>query len=156
MVTTNPELAKLIVNSAYYDMLVGELRAELNIKVLDAYEEVFATMDSASISRLDLKPDELEKIFVEDGKSLKAFSVLKYRALNNLPDEQDYLPGEEPDESDKDSNIISKGYARGFLLGNAIEFLLAKKSRNILEAYLKSSRVPKAAAYAKQVMSWIP
>lgn len=156
MVAINPELAKLIVSSAYYNKLVDELRAELKIKVLDVYEDVFATMDGASISRSDLTSDQLERLFAEDGKSLKAFSVSKHRALNNLPDEQDYPPGEEPDESDKDSNIVSKGYARGFLLGNGIEFLLAKKGRNLLEAYLKSSRVPKATAYAKQVMSWMP
>ncbi|MDH0745192.1 hypothetical protein N5D61_02375 [Pseudomonas sp. GD03842] len=155
MVNINSELAKRVINSDCYARLIDELKAELNIKVLDSYEDVFSDMDGASITRSGLTPEELESLFVMNAKSLKAFSTVKYKKLNCVPDEQDYPPGEEPDESDKDSKVVSQGYARGFLLGNGIEFLLAKKGSQYLEAYLKSSRIPKASVYAKEIMGFI-
>ncbi|TDV58528.1 hypothetical protein [Pseudomonas sp. LP_7_YM] len=150
------EMARVIVNSNAYAELVVELKSELAIKVIDGYADVFADIDGAAINRSQLTLNELEALFATSTKDLKKYSMNKYKALHGMADEQDYPVGEEPSEADKEKNIISQGYALGFLLANGIELLMAKKGKQFLERYLKESRIPKANSYAKQVISFMP
>lgn len=155
MVNLDSDVTKRIVNSNNYNDVLLAVKRELGLSVLSSYDDIFASLDAAAISRSELEVSDIEAVFVEGAEELKAFSIKKYRALNSLPEEQDYPVGEEPEDSDKDENIISKGYARGFLLGNAIEFLLAKRGKEFLERYLKLSRIPKASTYTKQILSFL-
>ena len=152
MVGENLGVAKKIISSQGYRDSVEELKKALGVTVMANYEDVFARLDAAAITRSGLSGNEIESLISQCSSELKAYSVKKHRALNGLPDEQEYPVGEEPSEEDKDSNIVSKGYAPGFLLANAIEFLLARKGVEFLQAYLKESRIPKANAYSKQVI----
>ncbi|MNG07840.1 hypothetical protein D3C84_911600 [compost metagenome] len=154
MVGENLDVAKNIISSQSYKDSVGELKKTLGISVMANYEDVFARLDTAAITRSGLDCNEIESLISQCSNELKTYSVKKYRALNGLPDEQEYPVGEVPSEEDKDSNIVSKGYAPGFLLANAIEFLLARKGMEMLQKYLKDSRIPKANAYSKQVMKF--
>ena len=74
--------------------------------------------------------------------------------MSGIQEEQEYSRGEEPEAMDRDSNVVSKGYVPGFLLANAIEYLLDEKSQKELEDYLKESRIPGAKSYAKQVATF--
>jgi hypothetical protein len=154
MVGGNLDVAKKIISSQGYRDAVDELKKALSITVMTTYEDVFARLDAAAIARSGLHGNEIESLISQCSSELKAYSIKKHRALNGLPDEQEYPVGEEPSEEDKDSNIVSKGYAPGFLLANAIEFLLANKGLELLQKYLKESRIPKVNAYSKQVMKF--
>ena len=154
MVDENLDVAKKIISSQNYKDSVEELKKILGISVRASYEDVFANLDAAAITRSGLNGNEIESLISQRSTELKAYSVKKHRALNGLPDEQEYPVGEEPSEEDKDSNVVSKGYAPGFLLANAIEFLLASKGVEFLQKYLKDSRIPKANAYSKQVIKF--
>jgi hypothetical protein len=154
MVGENFDVAKKIISSQGYRDSVDELKKALGITVMANYEDVFARLDAAAITRSGLDGSEIESLISQCSSELKAYSVKKHRALNGLPDEQEYPVGEEPSDEDKDSNVVSKGYAPGFLLANAIEFLLARKGVELLQKYLKESRIPKANVYSKQVMKF--
>lgn len=152
--TVNSETAKEIINSEAYRALVAELKSHLRISVIESYEDVFARLDAASIVRSELEVDEIKSLFGLRSNELKRYSIKKYTALHDNPDEQEYPVGEEPSTEDKDSNIVSQGYAPGFLLINAIELLLSCKGVDSLNKYLKASRIPKAHSYSKQVIKF--
>ncbi|MGF6093136.1 hypothetical protein [Pseudomonas sp. 18173] len=154
MVGENLDVAKKIISSQGYRDSVEELKKALGITVMANYEDVFARLDAAAITRSGLDGNEIESLISQCSSELKVYSVKKHRALNGLPDEQEYPVGEEPSDEDKDSNIVSKSYAPGFLLANAIEFLLARKGVELLRKYLKKSRIPKVNAYSNQVMKF--
>ncbi|MBD8572374.1 hypothetical protein V2I68_13790 [Pseudomonas viridiflava] len=154
MVSVDIEAVKEIIASESYNNLVSDLKMETGLSVVSEYQDVFARLDCAMVNRSGVDLSELKESFVGRYDELKKFSIKKFKALNNISDEQEYPPGEEPSDDDKDSNVVSKGYAPGFLLVNALEFLLAESNEGALENYLKLSRIPKFKAYAKQLKSF--
>ncbi len=155
MVKDNSELAKAIVASEKYIKIVVELKKETGMKLIEDYDDFIASLDGAAISRSQLKASDFEELFSTCSVELKKYSLNKYRALHGFSDQQDYPLGGEPCDLDKEDKVISNGYSLSFLLGNGIEFLMAKKGKENLEGYLKASRIPKATSYAKKVVSFM-
>jgi hypothetical protein len=155
VVRDNSELAKAIVASEHYTKLVIELQKETGMKLIEKYDDFIAALDGAAISRAELKASDFEELFSTQRAEIKKYSLNKYKTLHGFSDEQDYPLEGEPCDLDKDDNVISKGYSLSFLLGNGIEFLMAKRGKPNLEIYLKASRIPKAASYAKKVVSFM-
>ncbi|MBF7144343.1 hypothetical protein [Pseudomonas sp. LY10J] len=149
------ELAKAIVASEDYIRLVIELQKETGMKLIEGYEDLIAALDGAAILRAELTASDFDELFSTQRAEIKKYSLNKYKMIHGFADEQDYSRGGEPCTLDKKDNMISKGYSLSFLLGNGIEFLMAKKGKSNLEGYLKASRIPKAVSYAKKVVSFM-
>ncbi|WP_422418948.1 hypothetical protein [Pseudomonas sp. GZD-222] len=144
-----------IVSSEAYQDIVSQLKKEIGIAICEELSELFEDFDAAAFERSGLSIEELESAFETMSGELRSYSVRKYKALDGVPEEQEYPVGEEPDEDDNESESENLGYAPGFLLANAIEFLLARKGGGYLEKYLKESRIPQAGKYAKQILSFL-
>ncbi|PBP61955.1 hypothetical protein CCL15_27825 [Pseudomonas syringae] len=154
MGTTTSESVRDLISSSPYKKIVGDLKKELKLKVSEDYADIFNRLDTDALNRSGLELTAIEKIISERAGELKSYSIKKYKIMNGIQEDQEYPSGEEPEVMDRDSNIVSKGYAPGFLLANAIEYLLDEKSKKDLEDYLKASRIPAAKSYAKQIATF--
>ncbi|MCD5979643.1 hypothetical protein [Pseudomonas quasicaspiana] len=154
MVNINSKSVKDLVLSSPYKKIVDELKKELKLKVLEDYEDIVNRLDTDAVNRSGLDVTSLESLFSERAGELKSYSINKHKLMSGIQEEQEYSRGEEPEAMDRDSNVVSKGYVPGFLLANAIEYLLDEKSKKELEDYLKESRIPGAKSYAKQVATF--
>lgn len=96
---------------------------------------------------------ELQDVMVTDRDKLIRYSISKFRSTHNVEEIEEYPIGESTDE--KPTNIEISGYSRGFLLMNLIEYTLAKQGIQVLEEYLKKSRIPQAKKYAKDIMTFL-
>ncbi|WP_442109128.1 hypothetical protein [Pseudomonas sp. NUPR-001] len=153
--STSSDVVSGVVNSEAYQNIVSQLKKDVGITICEELSELFCDFDAAAFDRSGLSIEELKAVFEAGSDEIRDYSIRKYKALDGASEEQEYPVGEEPDEEDDEFESENLGYAPGFLLANAIEFLLAKKGGRYLEKYLKESRVPKAGEYAKQVLSFI-
>ncbi|MBC3949261.1 hypothetical protein [Pseudomonas folii] len=154
MTEINSDSIRDLVNSTTYNTIVDALKKELGISVFDDDKDILCSFDTRSVNRSGLELATLEKLISENSKELILYSINKHRAMNGIQENQEYSHGEEPEEVEKDSNIVSKGYAPGFVLANAIEYLLDETGQKELEAYLKASRIPGAKKYAKKIATF--
>lgn len=155
MVNSQYEIAEKLVSSTSYSNIVAELVSILKISVDEEYEAIFARLDSAKIDRSGLSLDQIHLAMQKDSESIIKYSTRKYYSLKSNSDDQDYPDGDEPKDGDKDVVVSVGNYARGFLLTNVIEYLLAKQGAAELLEYMKASKIPKAKAYVNQVLSFI-
>lgn len=155
MVNPQYEAVERIVSSPSYNYIVNELIATLKISVDEEYESIFAKLDSAKIGRSGLSADQIDQAVCENSESIIKYSKRKFQLLQSDSDDQDYPEGEEPRDGDNDVVVSVGNYARGFVLTNVIEYLLAKEGPVQLLEYVKASKIPKAKTYVSQVMSFI-
>ncbi|MFF9077926.1 hypothetical protein ACF1BP_35885 [Streptomyces sp. NPDC014735] len=92
---------------------------------------------------------------VLDDQGFAAFLDQKAALDESEGDVQEYPPGKEPDPGDPDEVTEVHGYVHSAIAGNAIWYLLAKQSQKRLADHLVQQRVPKARAYARELMKLI-
>jgi hypothetical protein len=155
MVKPQYEAVEKIVSSPSYNQIVDELIATLNIAVDEEYESIFARLDSAKLDRSGLSAEQIDNAVREDSESIIKYSKRKFKSLQCDTDDQDHSDGDEPRDGDKDVVVSVGNYARGFVLTNVIEYLLAKEGPAQLLGYVKASKIPKAKAYVSQILGFI-
>ncbi|MFF2331185.1 MULTISPECIES: hypothetical protein [unclassified Streptomyces] len=92
---------------------------------------------------------------VLDDAGFAAFLDRKAALDESEGDVQEYSPGDEPDPDDLDEVAEVHGYVHSAIAGNAIWYLMAKQSQKRLADHLVRQRVPKARAYARELMKII-
>ena len=140
-----------LLNSKTYADTVEAIRARTKIQLYPTYPPPLQEMDRKNVEASGFAVEELQRILEADSDPLTRFSVAKIRQLRGEPIAQDYPPGEEPDEDDADRVIEERGFAKGFLLINLVEYSLLKERPDELEAYLKRRRTPQLKQYATQL-----
>jgi len=151
-VTKDRSVSEQIVFTVDYQAMISELAKVGRIEIESGYSEVIANLDSAKVVRSKLEAHEILNFLTENSAEIMRYSVSKFAVLSNEEDEEEYPLGLEPGQDEK-AKVVSAGkYSQGFLLTNLIEYLLARKGREQLLGYLRTSRVPKAKQYADQII----
>ena len=127
------------------------MAAQADIILLD-FDEEMIQWDVSSVEKSGLTVSELTEVLQGMSSSIEYFINLKNSELFAEIDVEDYPVHMEGET--EDVNEIIEGISPSFLLIGLIEFCLIKKSENELLDYLKSSRIPQAKKYAKQLKKW--
>ncbi len=142
---------KRLVESEIYAKAIQEICQSVQIKIYPGYEELLLKIDSEELERAMISVDDLESILLTDYQKIISFAAAKIVKFGKEEAIQEYPEGEEPDEDDKDDNIIHHGYSKGFLLLYATEYFILKYKPDTLAHFLKISRIPQAKKYAKEL-----
>lgn len=95
---------------------------------------------------------ELLDCLHNDSHKLVSFSIIKWRLLEGMADEQDFQEGEEIEEDPVDGAVKSSPIGPAFLFGYLCEFCLIKyKSDSDLSAYLKRLKMSGQKKYMKNI-----
>lgn len=140
-----------LVYSTAYENAVKTIVRKTGISIFPNYPEVLYSLDYKNIETAGLSSAMLAELLENDFEQVMEFSIKKLEKFDNVEIEQEYPPGEEPEEDEMDSKGVSKGYSKGFLILNLIEFYFLKKDPDGLIAYLKRSRIPKAEKYRSEL-----
>lgn len=147
MVNTVDQVKEFVASKEYQDTVI-ELKSILRIVVDDAYEDFFAARNARSLSASGFDLDVLKDVLQIDRNKIIQYSARKFKATHNKLDEQD-------GQQEIDSVISFGNYSQGFLLINLIEIVLARHGKDVLEEYLRESKIPKYKAYAKDVICFV-
>lgn len=145
------EEIKRFIESKKYKILVNEICKSVKIKIEPVYDDVLCNLDYVKLEKASITISDLEEILEKDHTELVIFSISKLMKYHGVKMQQEYPKGEEPDEEDRDNNIVHKGYSQGFLLLYAIEYFLLKYKPDTLDNYLKLNRIPQAKKYVKEL-----
>jgi hypothetical protein len=144
-------LVNKIIESDLYKKGVQEICKAVNIKTYPKYSDTEIELDIDMLEIANVTIDDLLTLLTGDFNKLISFSVAKIVKFDGVEEVQEYPVGEEPDEDDKDDNIVHQGYSKGFLLAYAVEYFILKHKPETLDNYLKISRIPQAKKYAKEL-----
>lgn len=145
-----------LVDSDTYKGLLLKIKCAANIDIEPEYEGVLVNLDLAKITRAQIDIGDISRTLVEDSEQIINYSIAKLDLISS-DDESDgeYPPGEEPEPHDRSKTVSAGTYSQGFLLSNAIEYILGTDSPEKLLTYLKLSRIPHAKKYAGQILALI-
>lgn len=144
---------KKFIDSELYFAACQAIVKATKIKIFPIYSDALVALDNNKIEIARLTIEQIENLLGHYFNEIVKFSILKLQKYDGLIIEQDYPSGEELDEDNRDSNEVSKGYSKGFLLINLIEFYILKNAPNFLVNYLKAIRIPKPEKYANEIKS---
>lgn len=144
---------KEFIESNNYQNAISDIQKIAKISIYPIYPASLIELDKQKLEKSGATLADIEALLVEHFELVVKYSLEKLKKYDNLKIEQEYPSGEEPGEDDEDSDEISQGYSKGFLLINLIEIFLLKYNQEYLINYLKSIRIPKAENYADELKS---
>ena len=142
-----------LINRPEYESIIHEVARRFPINIIDDVPSLSIQRDESKLMYADiLLCDLFELVILNKNKfiqfvvhKLQKFSGLSFRSQDEFP------PGEEPDEDDYDDKERSIGYPKNFLIMHMIEFFILNKKPNILDNYLKFVRMSYAKKYASDL-----
>jgi hypothetical protein len=137
-----------LVESDVYADVVERICVRAKIRLYPGYPPPMQEMDRKSVEASGFSVAELREILESEAEKLARFSVAKIEKMRGVPTTQEYRSGEEPDEDETDVAVADRGYAKGFLLVNLVEYALVTRRPADLDAFLKRRRTPAAKKYA--------
>lgn len=140
--------AKDVLDSPAYEEILAEVARRTGISIFPQYPAPLQELDSKNVTLAAAPVDTLKDVLQTDRANLVEFSVEKLKKFDGVATKQEYPPGEEPGDEDRDSNVTVQGYSRGFLLINLLEYFVLRDRPDALEAFLKARRIPQAKQYA--------
>lgn len=144
---------KELFNSRGYQNAIQTIKRIAKISIYPNYPDSLLAIDKLNLEKSGATINDIELLLKEHYDQVIDFSIKKIQKFEGLMIEQEYSHGEEPNEGEEDSNEIDLGYSQSFLLINLIEFYLLKNNPQMLIDYLKSTRIPKAEKYARDLNS---
>jgi hypothetical protein len=148
METKNKSIEKFI-SSELYQKAINEIIALTDIGVDFEYEDVLKELDIKKLSIANLTVFDIEQILNYDYQKLISFSTNSIKKYHNKSVEQEYPIGEEVEE--ENDNAVYGNYVISFFLIYIIEYYFLKNKPSELITYLKSSRIPQAKKFEKEL-----
>ncbi|WP_420212020.1 hypothetical protein ACN8ZM_18815 [Burkholderia aenigmatica] len=139
--------------SSPYQEVLDELCEIGGISIHEKYDDVIFNFDKIRIENSGINPGEIEGLVIVKNRRFIDFCAAKIGFFKTQEARQDFPKGEEVEDFDQKEKLI--GFSRGILLMYGIEFLLGLKGQQVLESYVKKSRIPGAKKYVKDVLALI-
>jgi hypothetical protein len=146
------EVSAFVESKAYSDM-VGRIIERTRIRLYPSYPPALQEVDRKTVQASGLTLDELRGLLSSDSDRLTKYAVAKIRKTRGETAVQEYPEGEEPGGDEADTVIEDRGYSRGFLLMDLVEYYLLKNRPEDLETYLKKRRIPQARNLAADLQN---
>lgn len=141
-------LLQLVQSERYLQSLDWHIQQGRNILPLDP--EVDIPLEAKALAASECTIVELIQSLEEEPLAFQWFVESEITAFAS-DDEEEYPPGEEIPEDERQETIAVHGFPTTFLIKSLCEFTILRHRPESIEAYAKRYRIPQAKKYAKTV-----
>lgn len=150
------DVTKLTTTPAYENLLTAVEKVKHLTMNTDPHSEfIIAGLIAKDMTAADLSIADIEECIEAHSAELVDYIVRKDELSSDDDIEDEYPPGEEPDPEDEPTDVVELGYCKNFAVANIVEYMVAKRGKAELEAYLKAIRIPAGSVkkYAKKILT---
>ena len=134
-----------------YNYLAEKIQETTRIAVEDDIPLVLMDSDRKKIAAAEVDRENLKNIMTSDSERITNYIVRKIEKYSGITSDQEYSPGQEPNEDEEDELVSLGNFPKNFLVGHLLEYYLLKKNREKLPAYLKATKMPQAKKYLSEI-----
>lgn len=141
-----------LLKSAALRAVEEPIAAGVRMKVIYDDSPASLNIEQGWLSVSGMTCQEIERFLLKHRDAVVRFGIRLQQERQGKSSEQEYPPGEEPDEEDKDQIVEVRGLANGFGARMATYYnFLAHRAPAELAEFLKNRRIPAASKFARDL-----